>query len=217
MLVQDTLTGYLHEVPDTQLYETDYAEYPELGEVVYDGFGNPVGLPFLAPIAAALAPLAAKALPGILRGVTGAVSRFVPAAQAMTRALPRAMQQLVPAATAFQQAFPGALQQFAPAAQAFQQAFAPGAGADSEFAEVPFPMLRPYLRPPPPGWIPRPHPYTGLRPRRFYLRCLAWPGPRGLVPSSAAAGIPPPAPGAVAPAAAAAMGMRRHHRVRRRR
>ena len=232
MLVQDTLTGYLHEVPDTQLYETDYSEYPEpLGEVLYDGFGNPVGLPFLAPLAAALAPLAAKALPaiaskiipaaaralpGIVRGVTGAVSRFVPVAQAMTRALPGAMQQLVPAATAFQQAIPGVMQQFAPAAQAFQQAFAPGAGADSEFAEVPFPMLRPYLRPPPPGWIPRPHPYTGLRPRRFYLRCLAWPGPRGLVPSSAAAAIPPP-PGAVTPAAAPALGMRRHHRIRRRR
>ena len=47
MLVQDTLTGYLHEVPDSQLYEPEYAEYPEpMGEVVYDGFGNPVGLPF---------------------------------------------------------------------------------------------------------------------------------------------------------------------------
>ena len=53
MLVQDTLTGYLHEVPDAQLYGAQYGEYPEpMGEVVYDGFGNPVGLPFLAPLAA---------------------------------------------------------------------------------------------------------------------------------------------------------------------
>ena len=74
MLVQDTLTGYFHEVPDTQLYGPQYGEYPEpMGEVVYDGFGNPVGLPFLAPVAAALAPLAAKALPAI-------ASRVIPAA-----------------------------------------------------------------------------------------------------------------------------------------
>ena len=62
MLVQDTLTGYLHEVPDAQLYEPEYAEYPEpMGEVVYDGFGNPVGLPFLAPAAAGLAAKGLKA------------------------------------------------------------------------------------------------------------------------------------------------------------
>jgi hypothetical protein len=63
MLAQDPVTGQLYEVPDSQLYEADYAEYPEMmGEppVVYDGLGNPVGiLPFLAP---ALAPAAARLL-----------------------------------------------------------------------------------------------------------------------------------------------------------
>ena len=29
MLVQDTLTGAVHEVPESQLYEADYAESPE--------------------------------------------------------------------------------------------------------------------------------------------------------------------------------------------
>jgi hypothetical protein len=237
MLVQDTLTGYLHEVPDSQLYEPEYAEYPEpMGEVVYDGFGNPVGLSFLAPLAAKFAPAALKALPGIVRGVKGAIKRFTPVARAVQRALPGAIQQFVPAARAFQQALPAALQQFAPAAQAFQQAppgvvqqFAPvaqafqqaapgavqqpmpGAGED-EFAEVPYPVPAAAFRQPPPGWIPRPHPYTGLRPRRVYMRCLVWRGPKGLVPGQAAQ---TPAGTIAPPGTAAAVQQARMRAIRR--
>jgi hypothetical protein len=255
MLVQDTLTGYLHEVPDSQLYEPEYAQYPEpMGEVVYDGFGNPVGLSFLAPLAAKFAPAALKALPGIVRGVKGAIKRFTPVARAVQRALPGAIQQFVPAARAFQQALPAALQQFAPAAQAFQQAvpgpiqqfapaaqafqqappgvvqqFAPvaqafqqaapgavqqpmpGAGED-EFAEVPYPVPAAAFRQPPPGWIPRPHPYTGLRPRRVYMRCLVWRGPKGLVPAQAAQ---TPAGAIAPPGTAAAMQQARMRAIRR--
>jgi hypothetical protein len=218
MLVQDTLTGYLHEVPDSQLYEPEYAEYPEpMGEVAYDGFGNPVGLAFLAPLAAKLAPMALARLPGILRGVRGAIKRFVPAAR---RALPGAIQQFAPAAQAFQQAPPGVVQQFAPVAQAFQQPPPaamqqpmPGPGGEAEFAEVPYPVpATPFMRPPPPGWIPRPSPYTGLRPRRAYMRCLVWRGPKGLVPARAAqtppAAIAPPATAAAAVQQARVRGMR---------
>jgi hypothetical protein len=67
MLVQDMLTGYLQEVPDSgyQRYFGNHGlgevVYDGLGnptgEVVYDGFGNPVGL------FPAIAALAAKALP----------------------------------------------------------------------------------------------------------------------------------------------------------
>jgi hypothetical protein len=266
MLVQDTLTGYLHEVPDSQLYEPEYAEYPEpMGEVVYDGFGNPVGLPFLAPIASALAPMAAKALPGIVRGATGALRRFIPGArliqralpqairrfapvtQALQRAVPGAIRQFAPPLQALQQAVPGAIQQFAPAAQAFQQAlpgvvqqFAPVAqafqqpppgameqpmpasGGETEFAEVPYPMPMAAVRlPQPPGWIPRPSPYTGLRPRPVYMRCLVWRGPKGLVPARAAQ-TPPDAGAPLATPTAAAQqarlrGMRRYRRAGRRR
>ena len=49
MLVQDTLTGAVHEVPESQLYEADYAESPEQmaeGQMLYDGLGNPVGFSF---------------------------------------------------------------------------------------------------------------------------------------------------------------------------
>ena len=70
MIVQDTLTGTLHEVPDGQVYESEFGEYPyQMGEPVYDGLGNPVGfLPFLPKIAS----LAASFLPkvgGMIRGL----------------------------------------------------------------------------------------------------------------------------------------------------
>jgi hypothetical protein len=72
MLVQDTLTGYFHEVPDSQLYAGDFGEFPEQigeGQVVYDGFGNPVGvLPGLLPIASALAPAAAGLIGRLFQG-----------------------------------------------------------------------------------------------------------------------------------------------------
>jgi hypothetical protein len=38
MLVQDSLTGYVHDVPDQNV-----AGYGGYGQVVYDGLGNPVG------------------------------------------------------------------------------------------------------------------------------------------------------------------------------
>jgi hypothetical protein len=232
MLVRDTLTGYLHEVPDAQLYEPEYAEYPEpMGEVVYDGFGNPVGLPFLAPLAAKalpvlasrLVPAAARALPGIVRGARGAIRRFLPFARKVQRAMPRAIQQFAPVAQAFQQSVPGAIQQFAPVAQAFQQPPTgameqpmPAPGGEADFAEVPYRMpIAPFRRPPPPGWIPRPSPYTGLRPRRFYMRCLAWPGPARLVPAQAAQ-TPAASAAAIAPVVAGRR-VGRRMRVRRRR
>jgi hypothetical protein len=216
MLVQDTLTGSLHEVPDSQPYGAYLGELPDqMREVAYDGFGNPVGLAFLAPLAAKFAPTALKALPGIFRGARSAIRRFVPAARAFQRALPGAIQQFVPAARAFQQAVPAAVQQFAPAAQAFQQAMPgpmPAPGEEAEFAEVPYPMTAtPFMRPPPPGWIPRPSPYTGLQPRPVYMRCLVWRGPRGLVPARAAQ-----TPPAVAPSAAVALQQARARGIRRR-
>jgi hypothetical protein len=238
MLVQDTLTGYLHEVPDSQAYGSYMGELPDHmgeGQVLYDGFGNPVGLPFLAPIASALAPMAAKALPGVVRGLTGSlrrflpfgrriqralpgvIQRFAPAAQLLQRALPGAIRQFAPAVQAFQQAVPAAVQQFAPAAQAFQQALPgpmPGPGEETEFAEVPYPVpTMPFRRPPPPGWIPRPHPYTGLRPRPVYMRCLVWRGPKGLVPARAAQ----TSPAAMAPSAAVTLQQARGIRRRARR
>jgi hypothetical protein len=228
MLVQDTLTGYLHEVPDSQAYGAYLGELPDqMGEVAYDGFGNPVGLPFLAPIASALAPMAAKALPGVVKRLSS-FRRFLPFGRRIQRALPGVIQRFAPAAQLLQRALPGPIRQFAPVAQALQKAVPgalgqprPGPGGEAEFAEVPYPMpTTPITRPPPPGWIPRPSPYTGIQPRRVYMRCMVWRGPRGLVPAQAAQ-TPPTAVATPATAAAVqqarARGMRRAGRIGSRR
>lgn len=77
------------------------------------------------------------------------------------------------------------------------------------------PRPRPYCRAPQPvGWITPALPYTGARPRRLYLRCSVWPGPKGLVPTMATQpGAPAPVQPPMAPAVAA--GMVRGHRGRR--
>ena len=66
------------------------------------------------------------------------------------------------------------------------------------------------------GWRRPPMPYTGPRPRRVYLRCSAWPGPRGLVPINAATAAPPPGPPVVTPPAVASGPVRYRGRGRRR-
>jgi len=58
MLYQDTLTGYLYEVPETQLSQGS--------QVMYDGLGNPLGLPLLAPLIAAAAPMLMQAAGGLI-------------------------------------------------------------------------------------------------------------------------------------------------------
>jgi hypothetical protein len=190
MLVQDTLTGAVHEVPESQLYEADYAESPEQmaeGQILYDGLGNPVGFSFLKRA---------------FRGLTKAATQLAPLAsllpvpgaglltQVAQRALPSVMRQLAPAARALQRSLPpGVVQQFAPVAQAFQQAVpaAPPGSVGGFYGEaVPTQPVPTQALQPPPGWIPRPSPYQGKKGRRIYLRCVSWRGPKGLVPAIAA-------------------------------
>ena len=77
MLMQDMLTGYLHEVPDSQLYEYN--------EVLYDGLGNPVGI----------APLIMAALPALMPMLSNLLNPSAPPATAIppppVQALPPAM------------------------------------------------------------------------------------------------------------------------------
>src|SRR6516165_2157562 len=174
MLVQDMLTGAVHEVPESQLYEADYAEGPEQmaeGQMLYDGLGNPVGFSFLKKAfraATKLAPLAS------LLPVPGAGLLT----QAAQRALPGIIRQLAPAARRLQRVLPpGVVQQFAPVAQAFQQAVpaaAPPGTVGGFYGEAvpaePMPAQAMPAQPlqPPPGWIPRPSPYLGTKGRRVY-------------------------------------------------
>src|SRR5262245_58610014 len=92
MLIQDSLTGRLHEIPDQlyrsylgecgQLYEQRYQQgyghspHYAAGQVVYDGLGNPVGI---FPLLAKLAPLAAKVLPVITQALP-VISSLLPGA-----------------------------------------------------------------------------------------------------------------------------------------
>jgi hypothetical protein len=155
--------------------ESAPAEEPPMGQVVYDGLGNPVGF---APFMSAIRSLAARAIP--------AIARAAPGVQSLVRGL-----------------LPGGVP-----AQGAMPALGPiGQGALQQ--------RQPWSPPPPQGWIRPPLPYTGLGPRRLYMRCAVWPGPRGLVPISAAQAQAP----AVAPmppaAAMAPMGRRRSRRRRR--
>lgn len=228
MLVQDTLTGVVHEVPESQLYEADYAESPEQmaeGQMLYDGLGNPVGFSFLKRAfraATRLAPLASL-LPVPGAGLLTQVAQ---------RALPGIIRQLGPAAQRLQRVLPpGVVQQFAPVAQAFQQAVpaaAPPGTVGGFYGEavpgppipaqpMPAPPMPAQALQPPPGWIPRPSPYLGRKGRRIYLRCVSWRGPKGLVPAVAAQTPPPPTVVAqTAPPPPVVVGRRFAHRRRRR-
>src|SRR3979490_1433633 len=112
MLVEDRLTGYLHEIPDHQMGQAPH--------IAVDGLGNPVGL-----------------FPGFAQ----LLQRFLPGASAAINPVGAAMQ----AAGA---ALPGAL----------------GRDIGRFFPPPGFPA----------GWMRPPLPYTGLGPRRLYMRCAVW-------------------------------------------
>lgn len=199
MLVRDTMTGYLHEVPDNALYGGGFAEYPEQvgeGQVVFDGLGNPVGfLPFLPALASAL-PAVSGLVSKIMPAVGNIASSIVPAVSKVAQQIPGMLSNLIPGG--------GAL----PAAAAAALPTLPG---------LPFPPMPPGMTPPVPfGWQRPQLPYTGLGPRRVYMRCAVWPGPAGLVPTHAAALPPGVAPVATQVAPVVAAPMMRHHRRRRR-
>jgi hypothetical protein len=199
MIVQDSTTGQLHEVPDFGMYAGD----PN----VYDGLGNPLGLGPLAALipaaASALAPLASSVLPAV-------ANALIPAAGATGQAIQSAMSignQLAPIA---HQAASGFIRPFlapppAPTNVTVQQQ-APMVGPPP-FIRVPppgAPRPMPHVphahtpRPPqaPPGWMRPPATPMAFKPRRYFMRCSAWPGPPGLVPSHAPGLIEPPGPAA---------------------
>jgi hypothetical protein len=110
MLIQDALTGRLHEIPDQhygsymgeygQLYEPQWGEYPQgygyspqygASQVLYDRLGNPVGI---FPLLTALAPLAAKVAPVIATKVLPALAtKILPAAQKLLPVISQAMMR----------------------------------------------------------------------------------------------------------------------------
>ena len=179
MLYEDPVTGALHEIPDSQVSGWGFAEDPYgMGEVVYDGLGNPLGFSFRR----AFGRLVKRAMPF-------ATSMLGPYGQIINRALPIAQRALRPIMRSTAQALrQQALQQLS----GFGEEAAPAPGPMPPAPGIPpgAPGI-PAVAPPaaghiPAGWMRAPIPYTGRRGRRVYLRCSAWPGPRGLVPSVAA-------------------------------
>jgi hypothetical protein len=222
MIIQDSLTGNLHEVPD---HLSGYGDYGAGGQVVYDGLGNPVGT-----------------LSGIFDDIIKGVGSVVSAPLQAVAAIPRAVASIPQAALS---ALPGG-GPFGLLGRMFGGGTpAPGVAQTPAFARPPAPywpapIIGPgglwrapqqqYWRSPTPwprptpwpaGWVHPQLPYTGLGPRRLYMRCAVWPGPKGLVPSFAA--LTPAQAQAAAiqqaaqQAAAAVMGGRRRYRRRRRR
>jgi hypothetical protein len=188
MLVQDQMTGYVSEVPDHLYgYEGYYGEYPD-----HVGESQMLydGLGNPVGMFPALAALAAKALP-----MASSIIGKIPGVGNLINRIPL-VGQILGGGTQ-----PGAPQPPMPFPMPFQRPGMPG------HHRHPWPL----------GWVRPPLPYTGLGPRRLYMRCAVWPGPRGLVPASAATALPAPGTPAAAAAAAqaAAMAGRRRHRRRR--
>jgi hypothetical protein len=243
MLMQDSLTGCLHEVPE-------FGEAEPYGEVAYDGFGNPVGFfgrrrrrrsaPEPAPQVVPPAPMppdgglgpemgpeGGEQMPGTeemgevaydgLGNPVGFFNPFKAIGQAV-RGISRATGLPVPGL-----ALPfaaGLLQRLAGQRRAIQQLQMAGRPVPPALMQS-FQNISTQLqwaRMPgqrwPLGWRRPPLPYTGLGPRRLYMRCAVWPGPKGLVPAHAAQ---MPAAAIQQMAAQRAAGMSRHRRRRRRR
>ena len=187
-----------------------YAESDVYGEPVYDGFGYPVGEAVYDGLGNALG----FSIPGLSSIVRG-VSNLIPGAASLaTKLLPG----LIPGAAAA-----GALQALFPGAPSPAPA-SPGApGFPMQALPQPGMPFQPFRRPLPAGWAHPQLPYTGLGPKRLYMRCAVWPGPRGLVPAyaqgaaaQAQAALQQTAQMAQMAAQRGAATRRRHHGHRRR-
>jgi hypothetical protein len=207
MLIQDHL-GYVHDVPDSRM-----------GGVIVDGLGNPVGLfPALAAALPAIGGLVSKALP--------MVSSLVPQVGKLfggggIPGLPN-IGNLVGSIFGGGRGAPAAAPAPAPG-----MPFMPPIPRINIVPRFPFPNFGQMFRnmfpirncAAPIGWTTPALPYTGALPRRLYMRCSVWPGPKGLVPVSAATAAAAQAQAAAAQAAAAAAGgggrFRRRGRRRR--
>lgn len=225
MLAQDPL-GYVHEVPELGYAGYGMAEFPDgsIAEVPLDGYGGYAGyggygLPFLAPLAAAIAPMAAQAvgriLPSAAQAVGRAVGGIIPGVMNAAGTAGRLLGQGV---GALQQGFQqGSATPFGPRPMPMPMLpGVPGAMALPPAPGMPRPFFpRPFFRAPQPvGWVTPALPFTGTRPRRMYMRCSVWPGPAGLVPAFANQALPAPGMPGV-PGMPPGGGRRRRRRGRR--
>ena len=216
MMVHDQYSGYVHEVPDHLMGNG-------LGEVVYDGFGNAVGWNPFSAISNAVTGagnLVRGAVSNLAQGAGNIVGQAVQApfnlvgqgANAIGQGV-NAAGQIINSLMPGMPGFPGTPGPFPPPPGGSPFPYIPPGGG-SMYPQYPYrPPIFGGARPFPLGWQRPSLPYTGLGPRRMYMRCAVWPGPQGLVP-----GTPrtcrrvlfPACPGMPVPGG----GRRRHHRRR---
>jgi hypothetical protein len=219
MLMQDSLTGYLHEVPD-------FAEAEPYGEVAYDGFGNPVGyfgrrgisraavsaaqpmpppqIPQIAPAEGQMPgeergevvydgfgnPIGGifdwlnpfKAIPKAIRGVGSLVTSPFRLFQQGRGGMPLPLIGMLPALFSRLAAQRRLLSWY----RTRGQPVPPALMQNYQRLLTQYQGLRVRQQRWPRGWIRPQLPYTGLGPKRLYMRCAVWPGPKGLVPGYAA-------------------------------
>jgi hypothetical protein len=172
MLVQDTLTGYVEEIPDNQFYAVD--------PVAYDGLGNPVG-------AFPLIPLLLKALPMVSSLISEAgpiLQSAVPQAPAppMPAMAPAPMPMPMPAAMPVGPPPEGYSPTPGPQPESYPMSPYPQGTPSMEPTEMPGPSpMEPYSQPMPmtppmePGQFPSMPGYPP--PRGRWMRRYPLPGP----------------------------------------
>ena len=224
MLAQDPFTGCIHEVPDEGV-----------GQVVYDGLGNPVGMmpglfDSLKNIIGSL-PIVGNLMSNLMPG--GAPAMPAPAVPAAPASLGQVVYDGLGNPVGM---LPGLFDPIRsvvsniPIVGGLVSNLLPGSSPAQAVPAAPAvvapPALSTYARPypfrrcaTPVGWTTPALPYTGNAPRRLYLRCSVWPGQSGMVPTQPGTwGLTPQqatAQAAAAQAAARGFGRRRHHRRRR--
>jgi hypothetical protein len=212
MMVQDSLTGYVHDVPDiaeAPVYDgfgnpigflgrrrrrrpaADMSpegaappevgpgaeeEPGEVGETVYDGFGNPIGFNPFKAIGSAIRNVGSM-VASPFRAVGNLVSR---GPGGLISALPAA-GLLLPSLLSRLMGYRRSIAQY----QSSGQPVPPQLMQNYQNLLSQYRRTGAYRRPWPRGWRRPPLPYTGLGPRRLYMRCAVWPGPKGLVPTYA--------------------------------
>jgi hypothetical protein len=197
-----------------------YAETPEgvgEGQMVYDGLGNPLGWGFLKKLVKGATPFA-SAIPGPWGLVASRALPVINRALASRRPPPPVQNMSPPPQIEFD---PTAPMGEVPAVYQRPGIYRPPvpprwipATRAHWSAGRPATIQPPAVMGPPPipaGWKRPAVPYTGVQPRRVYMRCAVWRGPGGLVPVNP--GQPPVAP----PPAAAPMSPSRYRSRRRRR
>jgi hypothetical protein len=244
MLTRDSLTGYLHEVPE-------FGEAEPYGEAAYDGFGNQVGFfgrrrrrwpsaaeappsppPQMSPEAmgpAELGPEGDEMGEVVYDGLGNAVGFFNPfkavgqALQSVGRATGLPLPILGAALPFAAGLLPLLAQRLAAQRRAIQRLQMSGRPVPpalmQSFQNISAQLQRARMRGRhwPLGWTRPPLPYTGLGPKRLYMRCAVWPGPKGLVPAYAAQMPAAALQQGAQMAAQRAAGMMRRRRRRRRR